>query len=89
MGTVENGETRMLKIEGVHDGPAGVQEPSEGERQRHGCDRVVAFRANAMTRKPEVGDAADLDGVRYRIMALEPSRVTAGFERAYLVADGA
>lgn len=86
---VNNGSAETLIIEGVHNGPAGVQIPTVGERQRYGCDRVVAFRSNGATRKAAVGDVALLGGVEYTIAAVAPSSVSVGFERAYLALTAA
>lgn len=81
---VNNGSQGRLVIDGVHDGEAGIQEPTTGEWARFKCHRVVAFRANAATRKAAAGDRALLDGAAFTVVAVEPSRVSAGFERAYL-----
>ncbi len=86
---VNNGSTETLIIEGVHDGPAGVQIPTPGEAQRFECSRIAAYRPNRATRKTAAGDRALLGGVDYVVKAVEPSSVSAGFERAYLAPTAA
>lgn len=86
---VNNGSSEILIIEGVHNGPAGVQLPTIGEAERFGCVRVVAFRPNSPTRKAAPGDKAALGGTDYVITAIEPSAVSIGFERAYLAMPAA
>lgn len=81
---VMNGSRMRLVIANVHEGPAGVQEATEGERARFGAELVAAYRSTGATRRPQVGDAATLDGEAFELVGTEASRSTAGFERAYL-----
>lgn len=86
---VNNGTRGHLVVEGLHDGLCGVQNPTPGEFARHQCHKVVAFRANAATRKAAMGDTAVLDGQAFEIVGIEQSRISAGFERLYLTAKAA